>query len=77
MNTVFYVILGLVVGWSTTVGVKSQLVRLMDVFILGPLLIWVGWKSETIVDYFLVFIGAATMAYNYKNWLAEENKILV
>ena len=45
MDNILIIVLiaiGLILGYITTTGVKSQWVRLIDVFIYGPLLIWAG-----------------------------------
>jgi hypothetical protein len=54
---------------------KSQLVRLADVWLIGPLLIWAGWsgpKSRTMLNYALMGVGVGTILYNGRNFL--ENK---
>lgn len=54
---------------------KSQMLRLWDVFMLGPIMIYVGanrlkgWERN-----FIVSAGILTMIYNGKNYL--ENKKL-
>lgn len=67
------VILFLVAGWFTSSGVKSQWVRLGDVFLLGPFLIWVATQvQQRWVKVLLIAFGASTMAYNARNWLHER-----
>ena len=67
----FVVLIGLVLGWISTSGKKSQIIRIMDTFIIGPLMIYVGWKeSENIIlRLFLIFFGSTTITYNLKNYL--------
>ena len=67
------IIIFLVVGWFTTSGIKSQLIRLGDIFLFGPFLIWTAtqveyWWAKVI----LIAFGASTMAYNARNWLYEN-----
>lgn len=53
---------------------KSQLIRLIDVFFIGPYLIYLSQKREINSHHSLVLsiIGLATIAYNANNFL--ENK---
>lgn len=83
MKTIVIVLLifiSLVIGYVTTTGVKSQVVRLMDVLILGPFLIWIGVKEvgdgkyKELYQIILIFFGATTIAYNLKNYLYQKNK---
>jgi hypothetical protein len=65
------ILLFLAVGWISATGVKSQLVRLLDVLLYGPLLIWIGQQQgEKWVRIFLYFLGATTISYNLRNYLA-------
>lgn len=51
---------------------KSQPTRLMDVFVLGPLMIYAGQRLRRHGDPWLgaVIIGSGigTILYNYRNW---------
>jgi len=62
-----------VIGWFSTTGVKTQLVRLGDIFIYGPVLIWIGYGIDThwkkIVLYFM---GSTTITYNLRNYLVQQ-----
>ncbi len=54
---------------------KSQLVRTVDVAILGPLTILAGLHQGPLprrARFTLVVGGLATIAYNYRNWRATE-----
>lgn len=70
----------LVAGWLSTEGVKSQWVRVIDVVILGPACIAIGWylmqtaKSNMwkLAGIFLIAYGAATISYNARNFMAEQ-----
>ena len=47
---------------------KSQEVRLFDVFVLAPFLVWVGFKQKNQVFKFgLIGAGVATAVYNYQH----------
>lgn len=70
---ILIVVVALVVGWFATDGHKTQWVRLIDVFLYGPFLIWVAMTMTS--EYFLVsavllVMGATTITYNLKNYLS-------
>ncbi len=57
---------------------KPQAVRIADVFIIGPLMLWAGLKLRK--DYptagpLLAFFGGATVFYNGRNWVVRDNQI--
>ena len=50
---------------------KSQAVRLVDIFALGPFMVWYGLKStgmSALARGILAVSGAATIAYNWRNY---------
>lgn len=72
---IIFIILSAFIGWYSTMGIKTQYVRLIDIFIYGPFFIWLGFKRtkkewERILLY---FIGATTITYNLKNYLMVSN----
>lgn len=59
----------------TPTGEKSQLVRLLDVFVFGPLMIAAGTNQKS--KYFrfaLTVIGLGTILYNGANYLQTAKK---
>lgn len=57
---------------------KSQMIRLYDVFFIGPFMIYIGYKAKglnNLEKYMLYGLGAATIYYNGKNYW--ENKKLI
>ena len=78
------IIFSLVMGYITTTGTKSQVIRLIDIFIIGPLMIYLGytaylantsalWYSSTKLLYLgLIFFGGTTITYNARNYLAQS-----
>jgi len=55
---------------------KSQNIRLLDVFFIGPFMMYIGYKAKGITDlekYMLYGLGIATIYYNGKNYLDNEN----
>ena len=61
-------------GLSTS-GKKSQFIRVLDVFVYGPILIWVALQvKQNWLKIILIFMGATTMSYNARNFLAEDKK---
>jgi hypothetical protein len=70
--------LGLFLGHTSTTGTKTQTIRLLDVFLIGPIMIYVGYVGIKIkpISFFstlLVFFGATTITYNLKNYLFIQN----
>ena len=54
---------------------KPQTVRLLDVFFIGPLMIYGGGrlaKSERVAGGTLAVMGLLTILYNGKNWLDQQ-----
>lgn len=66
------VVLGAVLGALSRGSVgKTQAVRLVDVFALGPFLIWSASRSTlpAVARFLLAGSGAATIVFNGLNWL--------
>ena len=57
---------------------KSQVVRLVDVFVIAPIVVYAGVKYfKTMPKWLslsLITIGVATAVYNCKNFLINKNK---
>jgi hypothetical protein len=73
------ILLGLLIGFSSTKGDKHQIVRLLDVFLIGPLQIYVGivlynQNFNIILTALTIFIGASTISYNLRNYLEIRKK---
>lgn len=59
-----------IIGWVSTEGAKSQIVRLYDILLLGPTLVYLGFlQKNKIHSHILYFIGLTTITYNLKNYL--------
>jgi hypothetical protein len=77
LYTYLIIILGLILGYITTTGTKSQWIRLIDIFIIGPLMIYIGYKYntsgliDTIAKIVLIFFGSTTITYNARNFFYE------
>ena len=58
-------------GWET---VKAQGIRLLDVFLIGPLMVVGGSRSSLTEPWrtLLVVSGVLTMLYNGANYLTER-----
>jgi len=57
--------------------VKAQPVRVLDVFLIGPLMFWAGAslrKSHPVRGYGLAALGVATVIYNARNYLEVEKR---
>jgi len=53
-----------------------QVVRLVDVFLLGPVMVWVGFGLMSrcwLLAYFLVLSGIATVIFNGLTYIAVRN----
>ena len=72
-KTVSFVVvaIGLYLGHISTSGTKTQTIRLLDVFLIGPLMIYFGHNSRvvSIFSILLTFFGATTITYNLKNYM--------
>ena len=57
---------------------KTQTIRLIDVFLLGPFMIWAGFQLRNdAAKAVMIASGAATIVYNYRNYKAvEAQKVL-
>lgn len=76
-NNIIFIIVAIctiAISYYSTSGFKSQFIRLIDVFLIGPLLIYVGlFVKEPIkwTTYPLIITGIATIVYNGKNYLVQ------
>lgn len=54
---------------------KTQAIRLLDVFAIGPAMIYAGAsdKFSPVFSGFLIVTGALTIIYNGANYLAQRN----
>ena len=57
----------------------AQYIRLLDVFAIGPLMIYAGLKADSLPKWAkvaLIFFGVTTIGYNARNYFAivEERK---
>lgn len=57
--------------------VKSQRMRIFDVVVLGPLMIWGGAKAGGLGGTALAFFGVTTMFYNARNYARVRNMATV
>lgn len=77
MNTTAFsvIIIGLILGYISTSGVKSQKIRILDIVVIGPLMVYFGFSHEpmNIFSLLLIFFGATTMTYNLRNYLHMKN----
>ena len=68
----------LLVERTVTAVTKTQNVRLIDVFLLGPTMIWAGYKVQKVnntLAFFLAFSGLMTIVYNGDNYLRNQRKL--
>jgi len=53
---------------------KSQQIRLIDVLVLGPYLVWYAAKAKTPHREIIFGIGVLTILYNLQNYLANARE---
>jgi hypothetical protein len=54
---------------------KTQRIRLADVFLIGPIMIYAGLKlreSDPTLGHVLAGLGSSTFVYNGRNWLKQQ-----
>ncbi len=74
-HTALIIIVFSIVGWLAATGYsKTQNVRILDIFLYGPYLIWIGlqegpYEFSAAEKIFLLFMGATTITYNARNYL--------
>jgi hypothetical protein len=69
-----FIILFAVIGWVSATGLgKEQYVRILDILIYGPYLIYLATKQTyTFSIYekiFLLLLGMTTITYNLRNFI--------
>ena len=69
---ILLVAISLFTGYISADGIKSQNIRLLDVFFIGPVMIYCGFKgyklTNQLVFLILVFLGGSTISYNLRNY---------
>ena len=56
---------------------KSQVVRLYEVFLLAPFLMYIGYKAKGISNLernAIYLIGVGTLVYNARNYLKNKSR---
>jgi hypothetical protein len=51
--------------------IKAQHIRILDVVLIGPLMLWGGWRARNeapLAGYGLAALGLATIYYNGRNY---------
>jgi len=59
---------------------KAQQVRLFDIFVLGPLMVWGGWKLQgeyPLAGQTLLLGGVGTVLYNGRNYMRIQREGLI
>lgn len=74
INPIFTIVSFAVLGWYIASGnEKTQLVRLINIFVYGPYLIFLGLQNMYVFTefekLFLLFFGAIAILYNTRNYL--------
>lgn len=67
------IVISFIIGYLLTTGVKSQLIRIIDICFFGPFLIWMAFREKnTIIQIILLIMGATTISYNLKNYYHQK-----
>lgn len=66
-----YALVGAAIGWWTATGEKSQAMRLLDVVMVGPALLFTA--PRPIRD----LIGGATITYNLRNYIIQQRRGII
>jgi len=59
---------------------KAQKVRLLDVFVLGPFMIWAGYeigKQKELAGLTMIGAGIATVVYNWENYKKVQSNATI
>jgi hypothetical protein len=64
-------------GWYSANQVnKTQLVRLVDIFVYGPYLAFLAFNKDYTLGFydklFILFLGITTITYNGRNYLSNN-----
>jgi len=55
---------------------KTQDVRLIDVFVLGPFMIWAAFQlRDDWAKVAMIAAGGATMSYNWRNYQIKQRQL--
>ena len=76
-----FIVVFAVLGWLAATGVeKSQSVRLIDVLLYGPYLMYLAMKQTYTFSVgekiFLLFLGTTTVTYNLRNLLGGSASLM-
>lgn len=71
---IIFTILFFAIGWFFATGFgKGQYIRILDIVLYGPYLIYLGFKNTyTFAPWekiFLLFLGSTTITYNLRNFI--------
>lgn len=74
------ILLGGIIGLYSATGTKSQLVRILDGFLIGPLMIYLGFigykmsnnSNISVLFLLLTLLGASTISYNLRNYIITK-----
>ena len=74
LYTPILILIFAVIGWVAATGLgKGQYVRILDILIYGPYLVYLAMKDTytfSLLDkFFLLLFGVTTVTYNLRNFL--------
>jgi hypothetical protein len=72
-----FIFASILIGYLSTTGTKSQWIRILDIVVIGPLMIYMGslQDSQSISSALLIYFGATTIGYNLHNYMSQRKKM--
>jgi len=74
--SILLLVIALILGFVSTGGSKSQVIRIIDILVIGPLMFYLGYlgymgeiSDITLLYLVLMFFGGTTITYNLYNYL--------
>lgn len=68
-------IVALVGGYSAALSDKTAWVRLVDVLVIGPAMLWIGFEQTNVIyRWALLAMGSATIAHDLQRVFAGNKK---
>lgn len=68
--------MGRMTPYEASETAKAQSIRVLDVAVIGPLMIWGGWtlrRQTPLAGTALAFFGLTTVLYNARNYLRVKD----
>ncbi len=75
MLLTIFIFVSILIGYLATTGTKSQWIRILDILLIGPLMIYIGslQDPQSISSALLIYFGATTIGYNLHNYMSQRD----